>query len=80
MELTARQAAQLDAFAAAIRASPHNLLSARGLDELEDRHIAEGLGVAALLPRRPHAVLDLGTGGGFPGLVVAIARPDLQVT
>ena len=79
MQLTDRQIAQLRAFASAVRESPHNLLSARGLDELEDRHIAEGLGVASLLPRRPHAVLDLGTGGGFPGLVIAIVRPDLRV-
>ena len=80
MELTARQIEQLRAFAEAVRSSPHNLLSARGLEELEGRHIAEGLGVASLLPRRPHRVLDLGTGGGFPGLVIAITRPDLQVT
>lgn len=80
LELTARQREQLTAFAAAVRASPHNLLSRRALDELESRHIAESLGVAATLPAQPHSVLDLGTGGGFPGLVVAIARPDLRVT
>lgn len=80
IDLTTHQVDQLAAFAAAVRASPHNLLSRRGLDELESRHIAESLGVAATLPAQPHTVLDLGTGGGFPGLVVAIARPDLRVT
>ncbi len=69
----------LAAFAAAVRDSPHNLLSSRALTELESRHIAESRAFAALLPRDAR-VLDLGTGGGFPGMVVAIARPDLDVT
>ena len=79
MDLTAAQNAHLAAFAAAVRASPHNLLSARALDELESRHIAESLAFSAMLPQDAK-VLDLGTGGGFPGMVVAIARPDLNVT
>ena len=70
---------RLAAFAAAVRGSPHNLLSRRALDELESRHIAESAAFATTLP--PSAkVLDLGTGGGFPGMVTAICRPDLQVT
>lgn len=78
--LTDAQSDQLTAYAAAVRSSPHNLLSRRGLEELESRHIAESLGVAALLPAAPHRLLDLGTGGGLPGLVIAIARPDVSVT
>ena len=74
-----RRQQHLDAFAAAVRSSPHNLLSQRALDELESRHIAECAAFAATLPRGAQ-VLDLGTGGGFPGMVVAICRPDLQVT
>lgn len=70
---------QLAAFAAAVRASPHNLLSERALTELESRHIAESAAFAATLPRAS-SVLDLGTGGGFPGMVIAITRPDLDVT
>lgn len=66
-------------FAAAVRASPHNLLSERALNELESRHIAESAAFAATLPRGA-SVLDLGTGGGFPGMVIAITRPDLDVT
>ncbi len=69
----------LGAFAAAVRESPHNLLSDRALEELEERHIAESAAFAASLPRGQD-VLDLGTGGGFPGMVVAITRPDLRVT
>ncbi len=79
MDLSERQHELLTAFAAAVRASPHNLLSQRALEELESRHIAESLAFANLLPGGGR-VLDLGTGGGFPGMVVAIARPDLHVT
>lgn len=74
-----RKAELLEAFAAAVRESPHNLLSERALAELEERHIAESLAFAATLPQDVD-VLDLGTGGGFPGMVVAISRPDLNVT
>jgi 16S rRNA (guanine527-N7)-methyltransferase len=79
-DLTERQQGQLVAYAAAVRASPHNLLSRRALEELEDRHIAESLLFAAGLRDGPCSLLDIGTGGGLPGLVVAIARPDIRVT
>ena len=69
----------LDAFVAAVRASPHNLLSKRGLEELTSRHLPECVAFAAQLPKDVD-VLDLGTGGGFPGMVIAITRPDVRVT
>ncbi len=70
---------QLEAYASLVEASPHNLMSRRGLAELRSRHIPEGVAFAALLPR-DSSVLDIGSGGGLPGIVVAIVRPDLSVT
>lgn len=80
IELDDDAVAALRGYAAAVRSSPHNLLSKRALDELESRHIAECLGFAATLPPGPARLLDVGSGGGFPGVVVAIARPDIEVT
>lgn len=68
----------LAAYAELVRASPHNLLSRVGLEELESRHIPECVRFARRLPEVP-AVLDLGSGGGLPGIVIAITRPDVEV-
>ncbi|MEX0952884.1 MAG: 16S rRNA (guanine(527)-N(7))-methyltransferase RsmG [Nitriliruptoraceae bacterium] len=66
-------------YAKRVERSPHNLLSARGILELRTRHIPEASAFARILPPGPGRVLDVGTGGGLPGVVVAIVRPDLEV-
>ena len=51
----------------------HNLIARSALDDVWTRHVADGL---QLLPNAPPAFrawVDLGSGAGFPGLVVAIA-------
>jgi len=68
----------LHAYSRLVRASPHNLLSKRGLEELESRHVPESARFALALPTGGE-VLDLGSGGGLPGLVIAILRPDVGV-
>lgn len=68
----------LAAYADAVKESPHNLLSPRGLAELTSRHIPEAIVFSRGLPRTAR-LLDIGSGGGIPGIVIAIARPDLDV-
>lgn len=54
------------------------LIGPRELPRLWSRHIVNSAAVLDFIPRRVQ-VLDIGSGAGFPGLVVAIARPDLDV-
>lgn len=44
------------------------------------RHFIDSLTVLKVLPAGPAALLDVGTGPGFPGIPLKIARPDLTVT
>jgi 16S rRNA (guanine(527)-N(7))-methyltransferase RsmG len=57
-----------------------NLVSAGDIERLEGRHLADSLALVKLIPPGTRSLVDLGTGAGFPGLPIAIARPDLHVT
>jgi len=61
-----------------------NLVAPNTLGDLWQRHIEDSLQLLPLLPDRAQAFVDLGSGGGFPGLVLAIAlkstRPDARMT
>jgi 16S rRNA (guanine527-N7)-methyltransferase len=70
---------KLASYAALVRASEHNLVSRRARDELETRHVPECVRLALMLPQGKQRLLDLGSGGGFPGMVLAIVRPELEV-
>lgn len=50
-----------------------NLVSRRDASHLWERHILDALQLLPLLPDGPGAAIDLGSGGGLPGLVLAIA-------
>ena len=55
-----------------------NLTAIRDRDEMITGHILDSLAVRPFL--RGSAVLDVGTGAGFPGLPLAIAEPDRHFT
>jgi 16S rRNA (guanine527-N7)-methyltransferase len=55
-----------------------NLVSPKTLPEAWERHILDSLQLLTILDGLPNQrlALDVGSGGGFPGMVLAIARPD----
>jgi 16S rRNA (guanine527-N7)-methyltransferase len=49
-------------------------------DHLRVRHIADSLRAAPHIPARMTPLCDLGAGAGLPGIPLAVARPDLEIT
>ncbi len=56
-----------------------NLTAITDLEGILRRHFADSLLAAQFLPEGSQ-VIDVGTGGGFPSLPLALVRPDLQIT
>jgi len=56
-----------------------NLVSAQSARDVVGRHFLDSLAVIPFLDRQTKTLLDIGSGAGFPGLPVKIARPDLEV-
>ena len=50
----------------------HNLVSKASLDEVWQRHIWDSAQLAPLIPHKAKTLADLGSGAGFPGLVLAV--------
>ena len=54
-----------------------NVISRKDIEELYTRHVLHSLGIAKVMPFNPGAsILDVGTGGGFPGIPLAILFPE----
>jgi 16S rRNA (guanine527-N7)-methyltransferase len=76
-EAAGRMAAHLELIAKWNRV--HNLTAVRETDQMVMLHVLDSLSVLAHLGSAKY-VLDVGTGPGFPGIPLAIARPELEVT
>lgn len=55
------------------------LLGPREADRIWSRHLLNSAALAPVLPEQPHALCDIGSGAGLPGLVLAVLRPDVEV-
>ena len=54
-----------------------NVISRKDIDNLYEHHVLHSLGIAEVIHFKPGTnVMDLGTGGGFPGIPLAIMFPD----
>ena len=56
-----------------------NLVSPNTLNDAWVRHFEDSLQIVDLIPDNVKTICDIGSGAGFPGLVIAIVRPNLQV-
>jgi 16S rRNA (guanine527-N7)-methyltransferase len=79
-DLSADQQARLEAFADRLRDEGvgRGVVSRSDRDRIWSRHILDSLRAARVLPPDGRRVCDLGSGGGLPGVVLAVARPGLR--
>lgn len=80
--LDARALSQFDAFLALLLKwnARINLTAVREPEEMVRRHFAESIFAAGQTPKKTKTLLDFGSGAGFPGIPIAICRPEIGVT
>ena len=57
-----------------------NLTAVRDEEGILSRHFVESIACARVVPEGVRTLLDFGSGGGFPGIPIALCRPELEVT
>ena len=80
-DLTEEQIAQFDQLEALYKEwnAQINVISRKDIDELYIRHVLHGLAIAKVQPFVAGSrILDVGTGGGFPGIPLAILFPEVK--
>lgn len=80
-ELTDKQIEQLVGLEALYRDwnAKINVISRKDIDNLYEHHVLHSLGIAKFIHFKPGTkVMDLGTGGGFPGIPLAILFPETE--
>lgn len=56
-----------------------NVISRKDMDDFYERHVLHSLGIAKIISfKEGSKILDIGTGGGFPGIPLAILFPEVQ--
>ena len=72
---------QIQAYAQILttRGIERGLIGPKEGDRIWERHIANSIPVTTLIPQGVR-VVDIGSGAGLPGIVIALARPDLKIT
>lgn len=82
LDVSRETLAKMDEYAARLKKwnAAINLVAKPTLDDLWSRHFLDSAQLLEFVPDDTRSWIDLGSGAGFPGLVVAALRPDISVT
>lgn len=79
LNLSSEQLALFDAYLDRLLSAKFNLTGITDRAEAEIQHVGDALTLLPFLPPGAHQSADIGSGGGVPGMILAIARPDANV-